>query len=484
MVYTLKLPRLGEGIFEAQVVNLFAKEGMSISEGFLVADMQTDKAAGELQSPVDGVIQEVLMKEGQFAYQGDPLVLIDDGSDTPPDLENRSGIYTGPSNVPSKKKAKKEKSQATEKPKESKKSAAQSRVVKQKKADPAKSVPANEQPKPAPSASAPASTPDYDELLDSLESSFKLTLFNHNHENEKRKVRAMLNTRSYAKEKGIDIDQIIKTDDEPVKKEDIDALIKKNQVKEPENPFIPIDQYNPNLISKYPDLEERVELNYIRKFNASSYEMQHRIATPFTVFETVDMSKMIELLNESAEEGIQLESYLPLVVKALVNTAIRYPKINASIDDTVAQFVYKKYYSVGIDINTVQGMFTPVIHNADKRSITKIAEDVAQLTKDIQNRRFEWKNISDATITITDNSNLNSKAGFFTPMIHHPQVACLGLGTVQDLPVVYEGEVVAQTSLPISLTVDYRVVDRPDAFAAMAHLKDLLENPKRILFNS
>ena len=98
MVYTVKLPRLGEGIFEAQVVNLFAKEGNQVNEDDILADMQTDKAAGELQSPVDGTIQDIMVKEGQVIYQGDPLILIDDGSNKPPDLKNNVGkVYQGPS---------------------------------------------------------------------------------------------------------------------------------------------------------------------------------------------------------------------------------------------------------------------------------------------------------------------------------------------------------------------------------------------------
>lgn len=99
MVYTLKLPRLGEGLFEAQVVNILANKGASVTEDTIIADMQTDKAAGELQSPVEGKVVDILMKEGEFVYQGDPLVLIDDGSDTPPDLSNDSGVYRGPSGV-------------------------------------------------------------------------------------------------------------------------------------------------------------------------------------------------------------------------------------------------------------------------------------------------------------------------------------------------------------------------------------------------
>ncbi|WP_278903032.1 dihydrolipoamide acetyltransferase family protein [Dolosigranulum pigrum] len=508
MVYTLKLPRLGEGLFEAQVVNILANKGSSVTEDTIIADMQTDKAAGELQSPVEGKVVDILMKEGEFVYQGDPLVLIDDGSDTPPDLSNDSGVYRGPSGVggstvkanstPSEKKQNNQSTHSIDKVPETtsdlqagKHSLGKAQYKTTRRAKARSTAPEQDQTQPSQSmAEQPNATPQLSAAEKERREYFAQyynTDFELQHDNvqeqPKKKVQAMPHVRAYARQLGIDLTQINQEGD-IVKKEDIETLKKQNAIEKSVYPFKPVDQYAPLYSSTREDEQEEIELSYIRKWNASAYEMQHRIVPPFTLFEEVDASALLAMMDDYERDGIELDSYLPFVVKAVVAAAEKFPRLNASLDDSVATFVQKDYCSVGIDVNTVQGMFTPVIHDAQQKSLETIQETIKQLSKDVQTRTFEWDNLSEGTITITDCSNISSKVGHFTPMIHYPQSACLGLGTIEDKPVIYEGEVVAQPTLPLSLTVDYRVVDRKDAFAAMAFLKELLEHPNKLLFQS
>lgn len=508
MVYTLKLPRLGEGLFEAQVVNILANKGASVNEDTIIADMQTDKAAGELQSPVEGKVVDILMKEGEFVYQGDPLVLIDDGSDTPPDLSNDSGVYRGPSGVGgatvkanSGKSEKKQPKNTDKTPNNASETASDLSAGKHslgqapykttRRAKARSTTPEQDQTQPPRST---AEQPNATTQLSAAEkerqeyfAQYYNTDFELKHDNvqeqPKKKVQAMPYVRAYARQLGIDLTQINQEGD-IVKKEDIETLKKQNAIEKSVYPFKPVDQYAPLYSSTREDEQEEIELSYIRKWNASAYEMQHRIVPPFTLFEEVDASALLAMMDDYERDGIELDSYLPFVVKAVVAAAEKFPRLNASLDDNVATFVQKDYCSVGIDVNTVQGMFTPVIHDAQQKSLETIQETIKQLSKDVQTRTFEWDNLSEGTITITDCSNISSKVGHFTPMIHYPQSACLGLGTIEDKPVIYEGEVVAQPTLPLSLTVDYRVVDRKDAFAAMAFLKELLEHPNKLLFQS
>lgn len=508
MVYTLKLPRLGEGLFEAQVVNILANKGSSVTEDTIIADMQTDKAAGELQSPVEGKVVDILMKEGEFVYQGDPLVLIDDGSDTPPDLSNDSGVYRGPSGVggstvkanstPSEKKQNNQSTHSIDKVPETtsdlqagKHSLGKAQYKTTRRAKARSTAPEQDRTQPSQSmAEQPNATPQLSAAEKERREFFAQyynTDFELKHDNvqeqPKKKVQAMPYVRAYARQLGIDLTQINQEGD-IVKKEDIETLKKQNAIEKSVYPFKPVDQYAPLYSSTREDEQEEIELSYIRKWNASAYEMQHRIVPPFTLFEEVDASALLAMMDDYERDGIELDSYLPFVVKAVVAAAEKFPRLNASLDDSVATFVQKDYCSVGIDVNTVQGMFTPVIHDAQQKSLETIQETIKQLSKDVQTRTFEWDNLSEGTITITDCSNISSKVGHFTPMIHYPQSACLGLGTIEDKPVIYEGEVVAQPTLPLSLTVDYRVVDRKDAFAAMAFLKELLEHPNKLLFQS
>lgn len=508
MVYTLKLPRLGEGLFEAQVVNILANKGASVTEDTIIADMQTDKAAGELQSPVEGKVVDILMKEGEFVYQGDPLVLIDDGSDTPPDLSNDSGVYRGPSGVGgatvkanSGKSEKKQPKNTDKTPNNASETASDLSAGKQslgkaqykttRRAKARSTAPEQDQMQPPGSmAEQPNATPQLSAtekerrefFAQYYNTDFELKHDSHPQQPTKN-VQAMPYVRAYARQLGIDLTQINQEGD-IVKKEDIETLKKQNAIEKSVYPFKPVDQYAPLYSSTREDEQEEIELSYIRKWNASAYEMQHRIVPPFTLFEEVDASALLAMMDDYERDGIELDSYLPFVVKAVVAAAEKFPRLNASLDDSVATFVQKDYCSVGIDVNTVQGMFTPVIHDAQQKSLETIQETIKQLSKDVQTRTFEWDNLSEGTITITDCSNISSKVGHFTPMIHYPQSACLGLGTIEDKPVIYEGEVVAQPTLPLSLTVDYRIVDRKDAFAAMAFLKELLEHPNKLLFQS
>lgn len=485
-MYTVKLPRLGEGIFEAQVVNLYVKPGMTVTEDTILAEMQTDKAAGELQSPADGTISDVLIKEGQYVYLGDPLILIDDGSDIPPDLKNKiSRVYKStPSSKPSKtsksakpSKTSKEKSFSTKKEsKRPEKSITSYGFYNQHLAADGQETNREKFDERSISNKQNVKVQENKKVSNNktTQSSFSLSLFDHFKSNTG-KVRAMLKTKIDAKDNNIDLTKI-SNDGEVVTQKMLDEIIESRRIETPEKPFKPIDQYAPDYVTTRPDDEERVELSYIRKFNASSYEMQHNIVPPFTLFETIDILPLINFIDSTDH----LSSYLPFIVKALVLTAKQYPRLNAALDDTVAQFVYRKYFNVGIDRNTSQGMFTPVLKDADIKSIESINDEIEQLSSDMLDKNFEWDNLSNATISITDCSDLPSSSGHFTPMIHYPQVACLGLGSVTETPVVYEGEVVAQTSLPVSLTVDYRVVDRKEAFSAMAFFKRLIEDPKQL----
>ena len=464
MVYTVKLPRLGEGIFEAQVVNLFAKEGNQVNEDDILADMQTDKAAGELQSPVDGTIQDIMVKEGQVIYQGDPLILIDDGSNKPPDLKNNVGkVYQGPS--------KKSTVVKTEASRENKNGQRMKKGNYKRKSRPKIKAPSRLEP------DNNNQTNGSDESIkekSEYHSDFRLTMFEQNKHNDSI-IFAMPKVRQYAKEKGVDMKEI-KDKKEPIKQSQVDELIQKHQIEEVPSQYQIIDQNDPEIVSSNPDEEDWVEVNYIRKFNESSYEMQHKLVPPFTLFETIDAFPLLDFVDR-----VGAESYLPIIMKALVVTAKKYPRLNGSIENRTANYIYKNYYNIGFDVNTAQGMFTPVVQQADKMSIEALDEKIISLRKDILNRKFEWENLSEGTMTITDNSDLEVEVGYFTPIIHYPQVTCLGLGSIQEKPVVYEGEVVPQTSLPISLTVDYRMVDRSDAAKALAYFKELIENPNQLI---
>ena len=136
---------------------------------------------------------------------------------------------------------------------------------------------------------------------------------------------AMPKVRQYAKEKGVDMKEI-KDKKEPIKQSQVDELIQKHQIEEVPSQYQIIDQNDPEIVSSNPDEEDWVEVNYIRKFNESSYEMQHKLVPPFTLFETIDAFPLLDFVDR-----VGAESYLPIIMKALVVTAKKYPRLNGSI---------------------------------------------------------------------------------------------------------------------------------------------------------
>ena len=157
-----------------------------------------------------------------------------------------------------------------------------------------------------------------------------------------------------------------------------------------------------------------------------------------------------------------------------------YPVFNASLDDTTDEIVYKHYYNVGIATDTDNGLYVPVIQDADTKSMFNVADEIIELSTKAHDNKLSGKDMSDGSISI---SNIGSVGGaHFTPIINHPESAIVGVGIISDKPVVNaEGEIVVSKVLDLSLVVDHRIIDGAVAQQAMNYLKQLLSDPELLL---
>ena len=444
-VFQFKLPDIGEGIAEGEIVKIDVKVGDTIAEDDILFEVQNDKSVEEIPSPVSGKVLEVRVQEGTVARVGDIIVVIDDGS--------------GPA----------EAAPAPAAP----------------EAAPA-AVEAPVAPAAAPTPAAPAA-PAQATGVPAASNPDKLVL-------------AMPSVRQYAREKGVDITLVVPTGKGGrVTREDIDnfggapvaaaapaasPVVEAAVASEPAAPAAKAEPAKPFVGSA--EREERVKLTPMRKAISKAMVNSKHTAPHVTLHDQVEVSKLWDhrkkFKDVAAAQGTKL-TFLPYVVKALAVAMKKYPVLNASIDDATQEIVYKNYINIGIATDTDLGLFVPNIKDANTKSMFGIADEINALAAKAHEGKLTATDMGQGTITI---SNIGSVGGgWFTPVINYPEVAILGVGTIVREPVINENdEIVIGRNMKLSLSFDHRIVDGATAQKAMNELKRLLADPELLLMEA
>ncbi|EME8120823.1 TPA: dihydrolipoyllysine-residue acetyltransferase [Enterococcus faecium] len=427
-VFQFKLPDIGEGIAEGEIVKWFVKPGDTINEDDTLLEVQNDKSVEEIPSPVTGTVKNVIVPEGTVANVGDVLVEID-----------APGHNSAPSTS-------------------------------------------------APSAEAPK---------EKVETSGSASVVEAADPNKR--VLAMPSVRQFAREKDVDISQVTATgkggrvtkedienflagapSSAPAKSEASEAATPKEAAPAAESkPAEPAKPFKSNL----GDLEERVAMTPTRKAIAKAMVNSKHTAPHVTLHDEVEVSKLWDnrkrFKEVAAANGTKL-TFLPYVVKALTATVKKYPVLNASIDDANQEIVYKHYYNIGIATDTDHGLYVPNVKDADRKGMFAIADEINEKAKLAHDGKLSAEDMRNGTITI---SNIGSVGGgWFTPVINYPEVAILGVGTIAQQPIVNaEGEIVVGRVMKLSLSFDHRIVDGATAQQAMNNIKRLLADPELLM---
>jgi len=426
VAFEFKLPDIGEGIHEGEIVKWFVKPGDEVSEDDVLCEVQNDKAVVEIPSPVKGKVLEIVVEEGTVATVGQTLVTFD-----APGYENLKFKGDDHSN---------------DTPKEEKKDEVKADVVEPEETTEQKRVIA------MPSVRKYAREKGID-------------------------IRQVSGSGKNGRVLKEDIDQFVTGEKPAVATEQVaKTTAEQPKVEVEKKPVIPAGVDFP---------ETREKMSGIRKAIAKAMVNSKHTAPHVTLMDEIDVSKLVahrkKFKDVAAEKGIKL-TFLPYVVKALVSALREYPALNTSIDDTTDEIVQKHYYNIGIAADTDRGLLVPVVKHADRKSVFQVSKEINELAGKARDGKLAPDEMKGASCTIT---NIGSAGGqWFTPVINHPEVAILGIGRIAEKPIVRDGEIVAAPVLALSLSFDHRMIDGATAQNALNHIKRLLNDPELLLMEA
>jgi pyruvate/2-oxoglutarate dehydrogenase complex dihydrolipoamide acyltransferase (E2) component len=228
---------------------------------------------------------------------------------------------------------------------------------------------------------------------------------------------------------------------------------------------------------------ERVPITHLRKViaNAMSYSKHH--SAHVTHVDEADVTDLMDHYRRAKpviEErtGVRF-TVLPFFIKALVATLKKYPIFNASVDEERQEILFKKYYNIGIAVDTPEGLIVPVIRNADQKDMVDIAAEVADKAQRARDRQLTLDELKGGTCTIT---NIGPLGGVFaTPIINQPELAIIGLHAIKERPEVVDGEIAIRKMMYLSLSFDHRYADGAEAARFMSDLVRLVSQPMLLM---
>jgi pyruvate dehydrogenase E2 component (dihydrolipoamide acetyltransferase) len=439
-MFEFKLPDLGEGIHEGEILKWHVEPGQSIKENEPLVDVETDKAAVNIPSPRSGTISALNAKVGDIVNVGDVLAVIDDGSGETA-------------------------------------AAAPEARPKEKKPDEAKTV----APVQAVSAPGMAAGP----------------------------VAAAPATRRLARELGVNINLIKGAGPAGrVTPEDVRNFASVKQAPSEEKHFAPREigddlqkqaAFAAHAAATIPFLDldplpdfskfgpvEKEPLRSIRR------KVAHKMTTSFVLvphvahMDEADVTDL-EAFRKKEKERRQGKpgghlTLLAFVIKAVTAGLKAAPSFNASLDPFKEEIIYKKYYNIGVAVDTGRGLIVPVIKDTDRKSIIRISEDIEQKAKAARDGSIAVDDLQGGTFTITNIGPLGGTALLAT--INYPEVAILAMGEVQEKPVVREGQIVIRKMLPVTLSFDHRIADGADAARFVSELVRHLSDPNLLLLET
>ena len=424
--YIFKFPDIGEGLEEGIILEWKVKKGQKVETGDILVIMETDKVAAEIPSPKTGIITQLFGKEGDVIRVGEALVEIE--------LENEEEISQGLQEpIPNKK----------------------IETIEEEGAGVVGTLEV---------ATGAAILSASKEGIEQKEESKK---------KKGKKVLATPVARAMAKDLGVDINLVQGTGPAGrVTKKDILSYIEKAQHQKS------VIAKTETIIKEVEDLIEEEPLSQIRKTIARNMIRSKHNAAHMAVFDEVEISSLIEIRNKYkeiyAKENVKL-TYLPFILKATSLALKKHKVLNAELNMDIGKIIYKKYYNIGIAVDTPRGLMVPVIRNVDKLSIKQLAIEIQTITAKINENKITLEDMKDGTFTITSYGSIGGKFAF--PVINYPQVAILGIGRISEQPIVHNGKIVIGKVLPLSISADHRIVDGAEVSRFLNTIMEYLANP-------
>ena len=223
---------------------------------------------------------------------------------------------------------------------------------------------------------------------------------------------------------------------------------------------------------------EKVSLRGLRRTVAKRMAEASKRVAAVTLWEDADITELEQLRAEEKKraeaKGVKL-TYLPFLIKASLAALKAHPYFNATLDEDAEEIVLKKYYNIGIAVDTSDGLMVFVIKEADRKSLLDLAIEGAALAEKARDRKIDLTELRGSTFTITNYGVVGVSYG--TPIINYPEVAILGMGRIADRPVALNGQIVVRKIMPLSLAFDHRVIDGVEAGRFLNVVIQHLEHP-------
>ena len=436
--FTFRLPDIGEGISEAEIVAWHVTIGARVEEDQQIADMMTDKATVEMESPVSGIVVELAGEVGDMVPIGSALVVIET------DAAEGGELATAPLSE-------------TDRPApvspepEEEQFEAENPGVEEVGILPGEGRGAGNTVEAAPTAAAPLREPSDDSAPRA---------------GQEKKVLASPAVRARAQDLGVDLSDVKVADGERVRHADLDAFLR----------YGAGQGYHPPHNNRTRG-DEQVKVMGLRRRIAENMAAAKRHIPHFTYVEEIDVTKLEELradLNENRGQRPKL-TMLPLLIVAICRTLPDFPMLNARYDDEANVVTRSGAVHLGMATQTDAGLMVPVIRDAQNRNVWQLATEIARLAEAARSGKAKGEELSGSTITLTSLGPLGGIAT--TPVINRPEVAILGPNRIIERPVFQGDDIVRAKLMNFSISCDHRVVDGWDAASFVQALKRVLETP-------
>ncbi|MBS3144281.1 2-oxo acid dehydrogenase subunit E2 [Candidatus Woesearchaeota archaeon] len=421
-----KFPDVGEGITEGEIVQWLVKEGDMVKQDQVLVKVETDKAVVDIPSPVAGKVAKILVAQGKVVNVGQVMIVIDE----------KGKASTAKPTTPAKKET-----------------AAPKKEIRTEKKFKSVGVvgeleEAEDIPVPTLEVKTEVQTTKQEDIL------------------------ALPAVRKLAKELGVDLSDIKGSGSHgQITEEDVNSAA-------PTEKKI-VTHSDIKVVKKYDfyGYVEHVPLHGLRKTIANNMIKSQMSTALVTHMDECDVTHLVEIREKEKDkcekEGVHL-TYLPFIIKALIPALEKHPLLNAMIDDVNQEIIIKKYYNIGIAVDTEEGLIVPVIKNVQLKKLIDLAKEITTLAIGARKRTIDLADMKGGTFTIT---NVGSLGGTYaTPIINYPEVANLGLGKIQERPVVRNGKIEIRHMMTLSLSFDHRIIDGAEAARflneVMTHLVD------------
>ena len=420
----IKVPDIGD-FKDIEVIEVLVKAGDVIRQEDSLVTLESDKSAMELPSPKSGVVREVRLKAGDRVSQG-AVILV---------LETAATVVAVPAaSVPA---------PAAAAPAPAPKAATQ---VPQAPAAPVEAAPDGAQPHASPAI------------------------------------------RKFARELGVDLTRVKGTAPKNrISREDVQGYVKATLTQIREGgagssglgfafPALPEIDY-----SRFGPIESQ-GLTRIQKLSGPNLHRNWVSIPHVTQYDDADITELeafrVSLKAEAEKRGVKL-SFLPFVMKAVASALKAHPTFNASLNPAGDTLILKKYFHIGVAVDTPEGLVVPVVRDVDQKSLFEIAQELSELSQKARNKKLRGGDMEGGCFTISSLGGIGGTA--FTPIINAPEVAILGLSKNQMKPVFENGQFVPRLMLPLSLSYDHRVIDGAEGARFIVHLSRTLKDMRRVL---